>query len=67
MKKAYANSIKKVNDMVIAIVNEIAEDKKLQLVLPSSQVLFFDESIDITNQVIKKLNKKISKMKVSFN
>lgn len=66
LKKAYTTSIKKVNDVVGEIVNSIAVEKGLSLVLPSSQVVYSVESIDITQEVIKKLDKKVSKIKVKF-
>ena len=66
LKKAYGDSIKKVNDIVGEIVNEIAKDKGLSLVLPSSQVVYSIEAIDITSQVVAKLDKRVSKIKVKF-
>ncbi len=66
LKKAYTTSIKKVNDIVGEVVNDIAKKRGLLVVLPSSQVVFSVKGIDITSQVVVKLDKKISKMKVKF-
>lgn len=66
LKKAHDNSMKRVNEMVSEIVNEVAQQKGLTIVLPASQVVYAVEAIDITSQVIVKLDKKITKLKVQF-
>ncbi len=67
LKNAYAKSIKKVNDMVGEIVDELAKEGSFSVVLPSSQVVYATNDLDITTKAIERLNKKVSKMKVKFN
>lgn len=66
LKSAYSESIKKVNEKVGEIVSEIAQEQELALVLPASQVVYSLDSLDITAQVIEKLDKKMSRVKVRF-
>lgn len=67
LKKAYTESIKKVNDAVGEIVSEIALERNLSIVLPSSQVVFSIKGVDITSAVVAKLDKKITKIRVDFD
>ncbi len=66
LKDAYTKSIAKVNDIVGEIVDEVAKEKKLLLVLPSSQVVYSVKGLDITEEVIDRLDDKISRIKVRF-
>ena len=67
LKKAYNESIQKVNDAVGEIVSEVALERNLSIVLPSSQVVFSVKGIDITSDVVSKLDKKITKIRVKFD
>jgi Skp family chaperone for outer membrane proteins len=67
LKAAYSDAIKEVNEKVGEIVAKIAEEKGLALVIPTSQVVYSVDGLDITNEVINQLNKKIKKVKVKFN
>jgi len=66
LKKASTEAMNKVNDKMKEIITEIAKDKELNLILPSSQVVFSAESLDISAEVLEKLNKKVTKMDVKF-
>lgn len=47
----------KVNDKVKSIVAEIAKEKNLDIIVPSSQTLYFKDELDITAEVLASLNK----------
>lgn len=66
LKTAYSESIKKVNEKVGEIVSEVAKEKQLTIVFPASKVVFSLESVDITQEVIKRLDKKMSRVSVRF-
>ncbi len=66
LKDAYSEAINKVNEKVGEIVSEIAKKQNLALVLPSSQVVYSTDNLEITDEVIKELDKKMSKTKVAF-
>lgn len=66
LKKASIDAMSKVNDKVKVIVSEISKDKNLDVIMPTSQTLFFKDELDITAEVLAILNKKITKVDVKF-
>lgn len=66
LKKASIDAMSKVNDKVKNIVTEIAKDKKLDVIIPSSQTLYYKDELDITSEVLSSLNKKITKVDIKF-
>jgi len=66
LKKASIDAMGKVNDKVKSIVAEIAKEKNLDIIIPSSQTLYFKDELDITAEVLSSLNKKITKVEVKF-
>ena len=50
---------------ILVIVTEIAEDRKFNIVLDSSQALFVAKSLDITQAVMEKLNDRLSTVTVA--
>lgn len=67
LKKAQEDSTTKVNDKMKEIITEIAKEKQLSLIIPASQTVFSADNLDISNEVIEKLNKKITKVDVKFD
>lgn len=49
------------------IIGEIAKEKGYILVLPTGAVIYFDEAMDITREVITRLDKKLPKLTVNFS
>lgn len=66
LKKSSLDAMSKINDKIKEIVTKIAKDKGLSVVTPSSQVVYFDAKNDITEEVLKMLNKEITKVDVKF-
>lgn len=66
LKKASVDAMNKVNDKIRDIIADISKEKKLQLVIPASQTLFYGNEIDISAEVLKRLNAKITKVEVKF-
>ncbi len=66
LKKSSTDSMEKVNEKMKEVVEAIAKEKQLTLILPANQVVFSVEGLDITDEVLKNLDKKISKVSVSF-
>ena len=61
---AALNEVKKV---LIEIVTGIAEERGFNLVLPSSEVLFFARSIDLTEEVLTQLDARLPNVRVPEN
>lgn len=66
LKKASMDSMGKVNDKIKDIIAEISKEKDVDLIVPTSQTLFYKDEMDISAEVLKRLNKKIVKVDVKF-
>jgi outer membrane protein len=60
-----AAALNEVKQALIAIVTSIAEERGFNLVLPSSEVLFFARSLDLTEEVLAKLDARLPQVQLS--
>jgi outer membrane protein len=67
LKKANAEAMAKIDVVVKEIVTEVAKEKGFSVIIPASQTAFSLENIDVSSEVISKLNNKISKVEVKFD
>jgi outer membrane protein len=65
LDRATEIALNEVKDALIEIVTGIAEERGFNLVLPSSAVLFFARKIDLTEEVLAKLDAKLPDVQVS--
>lgn len=70
LNNASAKSSEEIQKTVAGIVSDIAKDKGYLLVVstetPTSQVLYADSKIDISDEVVKRLNDKLPKLDAKF-
>lgn len=71
LDNAYAQAISEIQKAVFSIVADMAKEKGFVLAIPmeappSWQVLYADEKLDISKDVLDRLNKKLSKIDVKF-
>ncbi len=66
LKKASMEGMSKVNDKIKDIISDLAKEKDLDVIIPASQTLYYKDELDVTDEVLKKLNKKITKVDVKF-
>lgn len=66
LENAYAQAMGDVQKQVVAIIAEMAAQRKFSVVIPSSQVLYFEPKLDITAEVMKKLDEKLPKVNVKL-
>ena len=66
LDKALAKALADIQKNVLDIVKEVAKEKKLSAVFPTAQMLYADESRDITKEVMSRLDKQLSKVDVKF-
>lgn len=66
LEKAFAGALKQIQDNVQTIVKEVAAEKKMAVVLPSSQVMYADPTLDITAEVQARLDSKLPSVQVNF-
>lgn len=64
--KALAESLASIQNTVLAITKEVAAEKKMNLVVSSTQTLYAEPSLDITQEVLDRLNKKLPNVAVKF-
>lgn len=67
LKKASMEAMSKVNEKVKDIIDGVAKEKKLDVIIAAAQTLYHEESLDVTNEILEKLNKKITKVDVKFD
>lgn len=60
-----AAALNEVKQALIEIVTSIAEERGFNLVLPSSEVLFFGRSLDLTEEVLSKLDARLPEVSLS--
>lgn len=60
--KGMATALGEIQKAVNAIVNDMAKEKGFKLALPTSQIIYADTSMDITSEVLAKLNAKLPKV-----
>lgn len=66
LEQSHSKAISKVNEVALDIIEEISMKQNYLLVLPSNQVLFANEKLNITSEVLKLLDKKIPKVNLEF-
>jgi outer membrane protein len=59
LDQASAQALEQVKTALIDVVTSIAEERGFNLVLPSSEVLFFSRRIDVTDEVLAKLDARL--------
>jgi outer membrane protein len=66
LDKAFTEALEDIQKNVLDITKQIANEKKLSLVLSSAQVLHADSALDITDEVLKRLDSKLPSVSVKF-
>ena len=67
LKSAAKKALDQVNEKINIIISDITKEQKIDLIVPAAQTIFYAESIDISSEVLKRLNKAITKVKVEFD
>ena len=62
----FERALAEIQKVVTDIIADMAKEKGFVVALPTSQVLYFDNKLDITNDVLAALNKKLTKLDVKF-
>jgi Skp family chaperone for outer membrane proteins len=65
LKKLSFDAIASINEEIKKVIDDIKEEKNLDIILSSSSAIFYKDDIDISAEVLKKLNKAISKVKIN--
>lgn len=63
---AFERAIGDIQKATTDIISEIAKEKGFAIAVPTSQILYADSKLDISADVLEKLNKKLPKLDVKF-
>lgn len=67
LKKASLDGMSKVNEVIKEIISEISKEKNIDVIIPANQSLFYKDELDISKEVLERLNGKITKVKIKFD
>lgn len=66
LKKAQVESMTKINDKMKEVVDKISKTQSIDVILSAAQTLSYKDEIDISDHVLKELDKKIAKLDIKF-
>ncbi len=64
LDQAYAYGMKEVQRALTVIIAEIAKERGFNLVLPQGRIVFADNSLNITDEALRRLNSRLPSVKV---
>ena len=64
LDRALANSMRQVHKNLREITKDLAKERSLHFVVPKRVMIFYEKRFDITQEVSRRLNKKLPKVKV---
>lgn len=64
--KVINTTTREIEEHLLPIAKEVAAEKKLTIMLDSSVVLYNDSALDVTDEIMKRLNDKLSSVKVNL-
>ena len=68
LQSDYLKTLAIIEQEIIAIVKKLAQKNSYNMVITKSNLLYYDDNLNISDQVVKILNKKLPKIKLSdFN
>jgi outer membrane protein len=66
LEKSNAEALESIQSVILKIITEIAKDRKANLVFQRSELVLFDNSFDVTDSVLAKLDEQLPTLTVSF-
>ena len=66
LEQAHANAIAEVHKNTIDVISDLSKKYGFNIVFPSSQVLFVNNSLNITHEVISNLNESLKEVEVDY-
>ena len=67
LDKAFAQALNDIQKSVYDIVAAISKERGYSIVIPTSQILYANPDMDISTEVLEKLNKNLPDLKVKFD
>jgi Skp family chaperone for outer membrane proteins len=66
LEKSNGEALQKIQEEMLKIIADIAKDRKANLVLQRSDIVLFDQSFDVTDEVLQKLDEQMPTLTVNF-
>jgi outer membrane protein len=66
LEKSNGEALSKIQEEMLKIIADIAKDRKANLVLQRSDIVLFDQSFDVTDEVLQKLDEQMPTLTVNF-
>lgn len=66
LDKGFSGALGQIQNNTVQVIAQVAKEKKLSLVISGSQVLYGETSLDITAEVLKRLDSKLPSVTVKF-
>ncbi len=67
LDSGFEHALNDIQKSVNEIISDMAKEKGFTLAVPTSQVLYADDKMDISKEVLDRLNKKLPKLDVKFD
>ena len=67
LEQAHGEAMGMVHQTIVEIIGDLAKKHGFNLVLPSSQVLFVDNELNLTLEVITNLNNRLKTVEVNYS
>lgn len=66
LEKSNGEALSKIQEEMLKIITDIAKQRKANLVLQRSDIVLFDQSFDVTDEVLEKLDEQMPTLTVNF-
>lgn len=66
LNKAFNAALGEMQNTIVNIIGELAKEKGFKVAMPTNQALYADPSLDITDEVLKRLNSRLTKITINF-
>ena len=66
LDKAYKKALAEIQKAMLAVVEQMATEKGFNLAIPTTQLIYAEANMDITSEVLTRLDKKLPKATISF-
>jgi outer membrane protein len=66
LERSNGEALEKIQATMLKIINEIAKERKANMVFQRSELVMFDQSFDVTDEVLRKLDEQMPTLTVNF-
>jgi outer membrane protein len=67
LDNAFEHALGDIQKVVTDVITDLSKEKGFQVAIPTSQILYADPKLDISSEVLTRLNQKLPKLDVKFD